>query len=378
MKKISIIALHLGFGGAEQCICNLANNLINDYEVEIISVYKLYDQPAFKLNKNIKITYLIENHKPNKDKWLNALKKLKLIPFIKESYNSVITLFLKKHNTIKAIKNCQSNIIISSKFLFNKWVGKYASKEIYKIAWEHNHYHGNIKYAKNVINSCKNMDKLILVSNSLKDFYSSKMKEMNYLCECVYIPNMLDFEVKEKSNLKGNRIVSIGRLSPEKGMSDLIDIFNIFHKKHQKWHLDIIGDGSLKQSLQEKINKENLNNCITLHGFLSRTDINKILKKSSIYLMTSFTESFGLVLIEAMAFGLPCISFDSAEGANDIIENNKYGFLISDRDFNKMVEKIELLAQNKSKKILMGNQAYKTSLNYTNKKVIMEWLKILS
>ena len=172
MKKISIIALHLGFGGAEQCICNLANNLINDYEVEIISVYKLYDQPAFKLNKNIKITYLIENHKPNKDKWLNALKKLKLIPFIKESYNSVITLFLKKHNTIKAIKNCQSNIIISSKFLFNKWVGKYASKEIYKIAWEHNHYHGNIKYAKNVINSCKNMDKLILVSNSLKDFYS--------------------------------------------------------------------------------------------------------------------------------------------------------------------------------------------------------------
>ena len=61
MKKITFLTLHLGYGGIENAITTLANSLNNDYEIEIISVYKRYDNPVFKLNKNIKIVYLIDH-----------------------------------------------------------------------------------------------------------------------------------------------------------------------------------------------------------------------------------------------------------------------------------------------------------------------------
>ena len=76
MKKITFLSLHLGYGGIEKSVVAVANLLCHDYEVEIISVYKLYDEPAFKLDKRVKVHYLIEKYKPNKEAWKNSIKKL--------------------------------------------------------------------------------------------------------------------------------------------------------------------------------------------------------------------------------------------------------------------------------------------------------------
>ena len=58
--------------------------------------------------------------------------------------------------------------------------------------------------------------------------------------------------------------------------------------------------------------------CIRDSGYLNRKEIDKLLSESSLYVMTSYTESFGIVLIEAMAYGIPCLAYTSAEGANDL------------------------------------------------------------
>ena len=67
MKKITILALHLNYGGIERFISTLANSISDDYDVEIVSTYKLQDKPFFKLKSNIKVKYLITGLKPNKD-----------------------------------------------------------------------------------------------------------------------------------------------------------------------------------------------------------------------------------------------------------------------------------------------------------------------
>ena len=90
-----------------------------------------------------------------------------------------------------------------------------------------------------------------------------------------------------------------------------------------------------------------LTDSITVHGYLKRKEIDKLLNKSSIYLMTSYTESFGIVLIEAMSHGLPCIAFSSAEGANDLINNNENGYLVENRNFEKMKDIIIELIDSK-------------------------------
>ena len=379
MKKITIFSLHLGYGGIEKSVVNLANLLVDNYDVEIVSTYKLDDTPAFDIDSKVKVRYLITNIKPNKEEWKNSIKKIRPIKFIKETAKALTVLLNKRTKTIEAIKKCDSDIIISTRDLFNKWVSNYAKTKIYKIAWEHNHHHSNMEYAKKVVDSCKNMDTLVLVSDSLRSFYKKMMKDNNIKCKCVYIPNMINYFPNEVSNLEENNFVSIGRFSKEKGFVDLIEVINEFRCENPdiKFHLDLIGDGAEKNKIIDKIYSYGLNDYIKVHGFLKRDDMNKVLEKSSLYLMTSYTESFGIVLIEAMSFGIPCIAFTSAEGANDLITNDYNGYLINDRNHSKMIEVMKDLLNDTKKRKKLGKNAREFSLKYSDTNIKQEWLDLL-
>lgn len=377
MKKITIFSLHLGYGGIERCVANLANLLYKEYEVEIIATYKLNDVPAFDINKKVKITYLIDKYTPNREEWKNAIKKLRPIKFIKETYKAVKCLSLRKTKTVEAMKQCDSDIIISTRVLFNKWLGIYGKSKAYKIGWEHNHHHQDLEYANGVANSCRNLDALVLVSDSLRNYYKKKMKQLDIKCRCVFIPNMLDDIPKTTSKLSEKRIISVGRLSKEKGYVDLIEIFKEFNKLNPDWRLDIVGDGSERNKVVDRIYQYNLTNNVTVHGYLKKKEINELLKKSSLYVMTSYTESFGIVLIEAMSHGIPCLAFTSAEGANDLISNNENGYLIENRDFSEMVNRMNELVNDKDKRIELGKNARETSLKYCKEIIQKEWCKLL-
>jgi len=379
MKKITIFSLHLGYGGIEKSIVNLANLLIKDYEVEIISTYKLEETPAFDIDSNVKVKYLISKYKPNRAEWKASIRKLRPIKFIKETYKAIVVLVNRKRKTVAAMKNCDSDIIISTRDLFNKWLGIYGKKSAYRIAWEHNHHHNDIKYAKKVVESCKYMDTLVLVSDSLRSFYKKKMKEKEYKCKCVFIPNMLDSIPEDVSTLEETRIISVGRLSKEKGFVDLVDVYKEYKDKNpdSDWYLDIVGNGSERNKVADRIYTYGLNKDITMHGYLKKKELNELLSESSIYLMTSYTESFGIVLIEAQSHGIPCIAFTSAEGANDLIINDYNGYLIEDRNYSKMIEKLELLINNKEKRKELGKNAREFSLKYSSDNIKKEWLDLL-
>ena len=377
MKKITIFSLHLGYGGIESSVVNLANLLCKEYQVEIISTYKLADTPAFDIDDRINVTYLIDQHKPNREEWKDAVRKIRPIRFIKETYKAILVLMLRKNKTIEAMKKCDSDIMISTRVLFNKWLGEYGKKKAYKIAWEHNHHHQDIEYANGVTNSCRNLDVLVLVSDSLRNFYKKKMKEKGIKCRCVFIPNMLDDIPKKTSKLTEKRIISVGRFSKEKGYVDLIEIFAKFHQTNPDWHLDLVGDGSERNKIVDRIYQHQLTDYIKVHGYLKKKEINELLSKSSLYIMTSYTESFGIVLIEAMSHGIPCLAFTSAEGANELIQNNKNGYLIENRDFDEMIHKMEELANDKNKRLELGKNAREFSLNYSSDIVKKEWLKLL-
>ena len=372
MKKITILALHLGYGGIERCISNLVNSLCDDYDIEIVSTYKILDKPAFKIDSKVNIKYLITDMKPNKKEIKESLKKLKLITFMKELRNAQKILKLKKELMINYIKNCHSDIIISTRDIHNLWLSKYGNDNCLKIGWEHNFHNNNQKYINKIIKSVYGLDYFVLVSKSLKEFYDSKTGN----CKCVYIPNSISYIPKNKAKLTGKNLISVGRLEVEKGYSDLIDVFSLVHKVYPDWKLNIMGDGSLKEELQRKIHKLNLTDSIILHGFRDSKYIEKELLKSSIYLMSSTTESFGLVLIEASSFGLPCIAFTSASGACEIIKDNWDGYLIENRDKEKMAKRIINLIKNPERRIIMGDNAYKKSISYISDNIKGNWIKL--
>ena len=375
MKKISILSLHLGYGGIEKSIIALANLLCKKYEVEIVCTYKLYDKPVFDLNKKVKVCYLMEGYRPNRVEFKKALKKKKIFTALKEGLKSLKILHLRRKTMINYIKNSDADVIISTRDIFNAWLGDYAKSEVLKIGWEHNHYHDNYRYARNVIRSVYYLDYFVLVSASLKDFYESHLTTSN--CQCVYIPNIIDKIPKKVSSLETKRIVSVGRLSPEKGYMDLLKVFSVIANKYPTWHLDIIGDGVEKERLEKFINNHELNERVTLHGFQNKDYVDKILHDSSIYVMTSYTESFGIVLLEAMSHGLPCIAFDSAEGARELINSGMNGYLIKNRSYAAMIKKIEDLMKNKNVRKKIGLAGRYSIKIYTSEIVGEQWYNLI-
>jgi len=371
MKKITILALHLGIGGIEKYISSLCKMLENDFEIEIISTYKILDKPAFDFSNKIKITYLI-NDKPYKEELKEAIKNKNIISIIKYLFKNIKLLILKKSINIKAIKNINSDIIITTRDFHNKLVGKYAKENIIKIATEHNHHNNNDKYINNIIKSLKNIDYFIVVSKDLESFYRSKIGNT----KCVYIPNVIDKVYENPKYNTNHNLISVGRLSKEKGFTDLIDIINIIKKQIPDIKLDLIGDGNLKEVLENKIKELNLKDNITMHGYLNHNQIEKLMLKDSLYVMTSFTESFGLVLIEAMSYGIPCVTFDSASGAVEVIEDKE--LLIENRDKEKMAKVIIELLNNKEKLQNYGKEYYIKCQKYFIDNVKKEWLELLN
>ena len=270
---------------------------------------------------------------------------------------------------VNYLKNTTANVIISTRDIFNTWTSIYAKEETLKIGWEHNHFHENEKYAMKVVNSAKNLDFLVLVSKELQAYYKKRLEKTN--CMAIYIPNSIDKIPEKPSDLKQKRLI------PEKGFLDLVRIYHILYKEHPDWKLDIIGDGVEKNLLEEYLKVHHMEKYVTLHGYQKKDYIDNLLNASSIYLMTSFTESFGIVLIEAMSHGLPCIAFDSAEGARELISSGENGYLIKNRNYEGMVKKITDLINSKEERIRLGNNARKSVEKYTSEKVGEEWFTLI-
>ena len=376
MKKISILSLHLGYGGIEKSIVSLANLLSKRYKIEIAVCYKLYNEPVFDLEKKVSIVYLNSDEIiPNHNSFRQALNNKKIVDIVKETCFAVKVLRYRKKGMINYIKKCDSDVIISTRDIFNEWLSLYGKKNTIKIGWEHNHFHNDYKYAHKVINSAKKLDYLVLVSSDLLKYYKKEMSK--YKCMCIYIPNYIDSVPSNVSKLSTNRIVSVGRLSPEKGYLDLLKVFRMLRKDYSDWILDIVGDGKEKDNLEKYIKKYHLENSVTLHGFQGKDFIDKLMDDSSIYLMTSYTESFGIVLIEAMSHGLPCIAYDSAEGAREIINSGENGYLIKNRNSEMMIKKISDLIDNSSERKRIGKNARKSISKYTSDVVGEEWFTLI-
>ena len=369
MKKITILALHLGYGGIEKYISSLCKMLINNYEIEIISTYKLPETEVFDIPKSIKIKYLIE-YGPNK-KELKESKK-NIIKFFKEAVKSLYILSKKYFLNIKAIKNINSDYIITTRTFHNKLVSKYANKNIIKIATEHNYHNNNSKYINKIKKSLRNFDCFVVVTKELEEYYKKLLPNK----KVVFIPNTIENIPSISSKIENNNIISVGRLSPEKGYLDLIEIVEIVKNEIGNIKLTIIGNGNELDKLKSKIIEKKLEKNVFLVGYKSTKDIQKLMLNSSIYVMTSFTESFGIVLLEAFSCGLPCVAFENS-GANFLINENN-GFIVKDRNKLKYAKILIKLLNNKEKIKKLQHTAKQTAYLYDIERIKINWLNLLN
>jgi glycosyltransferase involved in cell wall biosynthesis len=182
----------------------------------------------------------------------------------------------------------------------------------------------------------------------------------------VLLPNAINsklFSQKQKTlNTRHVRLINVGNLVAKKGHLLLIDVFHqLIINSNIKFTLDILGFGPLKIEIEEKINQLGLNEIIKLHGNVS--NVADFMENSDIYIHTASYEPFGMVLIEAMASGLPIVSTDG-KGNIDLIKNGLNGYLVDSRNPKEIAEKVIQITENANLYSKMSINAIKISKNY--------------
>jgi len=373
MKKIKILMLHLNHGGVEKQTITMANGLSNNYEIEIVSFYKLRKEPAYNIDKKIKIKYLY-NGKPNREEFKKYLKSRKLIKAFKEGLKSIKTLYLKNKLIKKEIKLNDADIYFSTRTEYGKLLSKYGKKEKLKLTQEHN-YIEEKEYRKKIVKNYKNLDYVIVINKYQENMYKNWFKNTNLKIK--KIENILESDSKDVSKLNNNAIIAVGRLDPIKDFSSLLKVLSFAIKDNPDLKLYLLGDGPEKEKLNKEIKELKIEKNVIMPGFVNPEEVKKYMLKSDIYIMTSVKECFPMVILEAFNCGLPTISFDILTGPKEIIKNGYNGYLIKNRDCEEMANQINYLIKNKNKIKIIGKNAKKESKNFLIENILKKWLNIL-
>ena len=337
LKKIIIFYPSFERGGVEIILVNLINFLLKR-KIKIVLITSnikrgLFKNKLFK-SKYIKLTPF--SFLPNRiNKALSASKTLKYE--LKKS---------EKKNTIILSLQGSSLAIIISKLLGFKIVVRNAEDPLYSAVYAVNKIQSAIILLLKII-LYNFADKIITNSkgsgNSLKKIFIKQKK-----IHSIYNPYLKKLN-KNLIHRRYKYLLSVGRLAKQKDFHNLIIAFNIIKKKIPDYKLIIIGDGQLRNKLQNLVNNLGLDKKVIFTGW--KTNLKKYYLNSKLFILNSLYEGLGNVLIDAVNYNLPIITTNCKSGPNEIIDYGQGGFLVP-------IKSPRLL----SKKILFCLNNYKVSL----------------
>lgn len=222
-------------------------------------------------------------------------------------------------------------------------------------------------WMNNLVGHLKELDRVVVLTKTAKYDWPE-------LSNIRLIPDPLPFGVETASNLSVKRVISIGRYCFEKGNDLLLYVWAKVEKICTDWILDVYGMG--EQTPYLELMEELGIDKTRCHLLSSITNVKDEYLASSLFVLPSRFEGFGLVIIEAMSCGLPVISFDCENGPRNIITDSHDGFLISPFDINQYAEKMICLIQNDALRQQMGQHAFQSSKRYNIDTIGYQWKQL--
>lgn len=375
-NKIILTSLHLKHGGVEMVITSLANALVEKgFDVEILCTYHL-GAPAYPLNQKVKVTYLTHDV-PNRQQFIEAVQSKNPIRIIREGIRAVQILRRKKSTMKLAIRGIREGVVISTRHEHTLLLSRYGNPKVKKIAQLHSDHAFNKKLIHEIQSGYQNIDYFILLTQQTTEEVSVFLQGYNKKTKCVTIPNFIIPPAINIPDHKKQQVIAAGRLHPDKDFSSLLRIWAKVIDTHPGWHLKIAGEGDLEQSLKQQAAALHIEDSVYFTGALEHSALLQEMADSACYVLTSVSESFGLVLVESMACGTPPIAFDVRVGPTAIIQDGVTGFLISDRSEDLFAEKLAYLMDNPKACKELAKQAQIRAKDFYKEKILDQWMKVL-
>ena len=345
-KNILFLISSIGGGGAERVACHLVSNFSKNHNVHLMYFNK--KQNTYPISPNVKLIPFFSEEIQSIQDWSN----------IQDA--NIIRMF----EIEKVRRRYEIDITISFLFLPNI-LNVNSGGDTIKILSERNDPEGKgDEYYKEMISAYEKADKVVFQTNYAKNKFSSEIKNKS-----VIIPNPICVSCLADKNPK-KKIVSVGRLVPQKNHELLIKSFSIFHRFNKEYSLHIYGIGPLLDELKSLVNELNLNNHVFFEGFCD--NVHERIKDAEIFILSSDYEGMPNSLMEAMMMGLPCIS-TNCSGVPEIIENEKNGLLVEKGDKSDLARAILLLSEDKLLREKIKKNAMRKAEEWKLEKIMKKW-----
>lgn len=358
-------------GGLERVLSNKLNYLSNNTTLElyVVTIAQNSNPPCYQINEDVKLIDLDINY--NRDISFISLKNIK---YIREHYRK-----LKK-----TVQKIQPDVIVVCNYDYAFYFVPFIAKKALKIK----EFHSSRYFSNKVREENKSLIRKLMFGVS--DFFQKKYDNLVLLTkdefQYYYTNNKVCIEnacsitnSQTLAPLENKRVISAGRIAPVKGFEDLINAWSHVNENYPDWQLDIYGDGDdidYLKSLKDLVKELNLESSIKFMG--STSNLDKEMLSASIYAMSSKTECFPMVLLEAMSLGVPIVSYDCPNGPRHIITNEKDGFLVPNGNIIELSKKINYLIENKDLRLLMGTLGHQNVQRFSEKLIMNKWLNLFN
>lgn len=371
MKLVYIFSSFAAKGGTERILCDKMNWLAEVAGYEIVFVtYEQGNHPfAYPLSNKIR-------HVDLNTRFFTT----GTMPLLKRIRFKFTMPRLFKHRLRKLLDEIQPDVVVSTTyalFLFREILSQpyrhvVESHVYYQLLLQNTFTHISWldrKIARHLLEMLKRCEKVVVLTH--KDAACWKGYDNIEVIHNVvtnYPEKITDVADRPK------RIIAVGRLHAQKGFDLLIQSWQLIAARHPDWQLVVYGHGGDLQKLQQQLEKAGLTSSMTFAG--ATDNIYKEYQDSAFYVMSSRYEGWGLVLVEAMSCGLPCVSFDCPYGPSDIIRDGEDGFLVENGNIQQLAEKMELLINNKELREWLGVRARLNAARFTSDNIMPQWTKL--
>lgn len=343
-------------GGTERVSTLIANKLESlNYDISILNLTN-GENPFFKLNINVKNYSLFNKEISFKKNFLECIYKIRC--------------FIKSNDITHLI------VVDSIGCIFT--IPALMGLNVKHICWEHFNFKNNNgtflrDWARRF--AVKHCDYVVTLTTDDNTIWKESFK--NIKANIVTIPNPNPYEISTSNPLQEHNIVlAVGRLTEQKGYDLLIQSWEQVCKTVPNWKLQIVGSGEDELTLKEQVRSLKIEDRVE---FIPTTkDIAIYYQNASVFCLSSRYEGFGMVILEAMAFGLPIVSFDCEVGPRDMVQPGENGLLVPPEDTKKLSDALIDVINLAAEDYVSTSLASKTmAKNFSIEKIIAFWINIL-
>ena len=371
------IVLHNAYalGGTVRTTMNLAGELALRHEVEIVSVRRHAATPFFPHPAGVTVSVLDDRVAPARP-LARLLRRVPSLLIHPEDYAYSASSLLTDLGLLRRLRRTHGEIVITTRPGLALAAAALAPPEATTIAQEHMNFGAHRPaLAADLRKGYGRMDALsVLTSGDLAD-YARELAGAR--TRVVRIPNAVPpLDHGPPAALDAPLVVAAGRLTRQKGFDLLVRAWAPLARRHPAWRLRIHGSGQERGALQAQIDAAGLAGSVTLAG--PTRQLGAALREASIFALSSRFEGFGMVIVEAMAAGLPVVAFDCPRGPADIVTPGHDGLLVPAQDVAGLTAALEQLMAEPARRRAYGEAALATAQAYAPAEIGARWEALLA